>query len=92
MLTEWQYRSICIELGKRGYRSGEPEGITRESSVLWKMVLSELWSDRKNLRHIADDLALPVGEVEMLLSGILPQADRTEASEGGSRPALRVVK
>lgn len=92
MLTEWQYRSICIELGKRGYRSGEPEGITRESSVLWKMVLTELWSDRKNLRHIADDLALPVGEVEMLLSGILPQADRAEASEGGNHPALRVVK
>lgn len=92
MLTEWQYRSICIELGKRGYRSGEPEGITRESSVLWKMVLSELWSDRKNLRHIADDLALPVGEVEMLLSGILPQADRAEASGDGNRPALRVVK
>lgn len=92
MLTEWQYRSICIELGKRGYRSGEPEGITRESSVLWKMVLSELWSDRKNLRHIADDLALPVGEVEMLLSGILPQADRAEASGGGNRPSLRVVK
>lgn len=92
MLTEWQYRSICIELGKRGYRSGEPEGITRESSVLWKMVLTELWSDRKNLRHIADDLALPVGEVEMLLSGILPQADRAGASEGGNHPALRVVK
>ncbi len=92
MLTEWQYRSICIELGKRGYRSGEPEGITRESSVLWNMVLSELWSDRKNLRHIADDLALPVREVEMLLSGILPQADRAESSRNSNHPVLRVVK
>lgn len=91
MLTAWQYRSICIELGKRGYRSGEPEGISREHSVLWKMILSELWSDRRNLQHIADDLALPIGEVEMLLSGILPQADQMEGRDKHERPDLRVV-
>ncbi|MEX1661384.1 helix-turn-helix domain-containing protein [Thioclava sp. 15-R06ZXC-3] len=92
MLTEWQYRSICIELGRRGYRSGEPEGISRESSVLWKMVLSELWSDRKNLQHIANDLSLPAGEVEMLLSGILPRIEQSEFIGENARPALRAVK
>ncbi len=92
MLTEWQYRSICIELGKRGYRSGEPDGIIRESSVLWGKILAELWSDRKNLQNLADDLFLPVGEVEMLLSGILPRAEQSGARNGNERPALRIVE
>jgi len=88
MLTEWQYRSICIELGKRGYRSGEPDGIARESSVVWGKILAELWSDRKNLKDLADDLLLPVGEVEMLLSGILPR----QANPAGKMVSLRVVE
>lgn len=91
LLTEWQYRSICIELGKRGYRSAEPDGIVRETSVLWGKILSELWSDRKNLQNLADDLFLPVSEVEMLLSGILPRTDQSAADNGDKRPALRIV-
>jgi Zn-dependent peptidase ImmA (M78 family) len=35
LLSDWQYKSICIELGKRGYRAGEPGGIDRETSVVW---------------------------------------------------------
>lgn len=93
MLTEWQYRSICIELGKRGYRSGEPDGIARESSVLWRKILAELWSDRKNLKHLAHDLFLPESEVEMLLSGILPQAEHSITGEGKSpHSTLKLVK
>ncbi|MEP2890445.1 helix-turn-helix domain-containing protein [Tateyamaria sp.] len=92
LLTEWQYRSICIELGKRGYRSAEPDGIVRETSVLWGKILSELWSDRKNLKNLADDLFLPVSEVEMLLSGILPRTDQSAAGSGDERPALRIVE
>lgn len=92
MLTEWQYRSICIDLGKRGFRSGEPEGIARESSALWKMVLTELWNERKSLTHLADDLALPVGEVQMLLSGILPLAVPNEKSTSNGQPKLTVVE
>lgn len=92
MLTEWQYRSICIELGKRGYRSGEPDGIVRESSVLWGKILAELWSDRKNLQSLADDLALPLSEVEMLLSGILPRQKKHQINIGELRSKLKLVE
>lgn len=92
LLTEWQYRSICIELGKRGFRSAEPGGITRESSVLWGKILAELWSDRRNLQSLADDLCLPVGEVEMLLSGILPRTQHNDESTKSERPNLRLVE
>ena len=33
-ISEWNYRSLLIELGKRGYRSGEPDGIEREVSTV----------------------------------------------------------
>lgn len=83
LLTEWQYRSICIELGKRGYRNKEPDGIERETSVLWSKVLSELWRDRRSLENIADELSLPRQEVEKLLSGLLPQLDRSISTPSG---------
>jgi len=93
MLTEWQYRSICIELGKRGYRSGEPDGVARENSVLWGKILEHLWSDRKNLQNLANDLFLPLTEVEMLLSGILPQVKHGTAVKRESKEAtLKLVE
>ncbi|NYD84176.1 helix-turn-helix domain-containing protein [Brucella intermedia] len=91
LLTEWQYRSICIELGKRGYRTKEPDGIEREVSVLWSKVLSELWSERKSLADIADELLLPRKEVEKLLFGILPQTNRSTLLVSGS-PKLTIVR
>ena len=30
ILSEWTHRRVCIELGQRGFRSGEPGGMVRE--------------------------------------------------------------
>jgi len=67
LLSDWQYKSICIELGKRGYRSGEPGGIGRETSAVWRKVLIQLWSERTTKNDIADDLHLPLDELEGLI-------------------------
>lgn len=91
MLSEWQYRSICIELGKRGYRTGEPDGIPREVSILWEKVLSALWADRKSLGDIADELLLPRKEVEKLLFGILSQSKHLPPTNA-TQPKLTVVR
>jgi Zn-dependent peptidase ImmA (M78 family)/DNA-binding XRE family transcriptional regulator len=66
-LSDWQYKSICIELGKRGYRAGEPEGIDRETSAVWRKVLSQLWSEKTTKNDIADSLHLPLDELEGLI-------------------------
>ena len=34
LLTEWGYRTACVQLARLGYRSSEPRGIERESSQL----------------------------------------------------------
>lgn len=36
ILSDWQYKSACIELGRRGFRSSEPGGIERETSASGK--------------------------------------------------------
>ncbi|MGK7664250.1 MULTISPECIES: helix-turn-helix domain-containing protein [unclassified Marinovum] len=71
LLTEWQHRTICIQLGKMGYRSGEPEGIVRETSVVWSQILADLWSQRQSKESIAKAVRLPLDEVDGLLSGLL---------------------
>jgi Zn-dependent peptidase ImmA (M78 family)/transcriptional regulator with XRE-family HTH domain len=67
IISEWQYKTLCIELGKRGYRSGEPVGIERETSIVWKKVLSQLWSERVSKNEIARELHIPLDELEGLI-------------------------
>lgn len=89
LLTEWQYKSACIELGRRGYRTGEPNGIERETSAVWKKVLSMLWNERMTKNEIAASLSLPMDELENLIWGLAGPVLQTERNESKSR--LRLV-
>lgn len=88
LLSEWQYKSICVELGKRGFRTGEPEGIERETSVVWKKVLSQLWHERTSKNEIARSLHLPLDELEGLIWGL---AGSVPSSHSPSARHLNVV-
>jgi len=66
-LSPWRYKSIIMELGKWGYRDGEPKGIARETSAIWRKVLTALWSERTTKNDIAKSLHLPVDEIEGLI-------------------------
>lgn len=70
LLSDWQYKSACIELGRRGFRSGEPGGIDRETSRVWQKVLAQLWRERKTKNQIADALHIPLDELEGLIWGL----------------------
>jgi len=70
-LSDWQYKSICIDLSRRGYRSGEPVGIERETSVLWKKVLTILWQERVTRDDIATELGLPRDELDSLIGSLI---------------------
>jgi Zn-dependent peptidase ImmA (M78 family)/transcriptional regulator with XRE-family HTH domain len=67
IVSEWQYKSICIELTKRGYRKSEPIGIDRETSPVWRSILAQLWSERVTKNDIAETLNLPLDELEGLI-------------------------
>jgi len=90
LLSDWQYKSICIKLGRRGYRSAEPIGIQRETSVIWHKVLSQLWLEKTTKNDIARSLNLPLDELEGLIWNLAGVDQRpTIPSTGGG---LRAVK
>ena len=88
ILSDWQYRSMCIELSHRGYRTAEPIGVDRESSVLWKRVLHQLWADRLTKEDIAKGVGIPFDELESLLFGI---TQPTSAEDDTAVKGLRLV-
>jgi Zn-dependent peptidase ImmA (M78 family)/DNA-binding XRE family transcriptional regulator len=67
LMSDWAYRSMCIELGKLGFRSGEPGGVQRETSIVWAKILSALWSKRVTKSDIAKSLNMPHDELENLI-------------------------
>ena len=75
-LTDWTYRSMCIELTQRGYRTSEPDGVEPETSRVWKQVLLELWKEKKTKNYIAERVALPIDEIQKLTFGLVAQATR----------------
>ena len=90
-ISEWNYRSICIELGKRGYRSDEPKGVEREFSKVLSKVLSALWSKRLTKRDIASDLDIPLEEIEALIFGLSPESQKPARMNNTAPSKLRVV-
>ncbi len=74
--TEHQYRSLCIELSKRGYRSSEPVGIKREVSTVWQQVFSSLWRERITKDDVAKELNIPLDELEGLVAHMTASAER----------------
>ena len=91
MLSEWRYKSTCIELSKRGYRSAEPIGIDREVSTVWKKIISNLWSEKESIEKIAKSLNLPIEEMQDLVFGLIPDESSDQQASKKS-PVLRVVK
>lgn len=90
LLTEWQYKSICIDLGRRGYRSGEPDGLEREKSRVWQKVLAQLWSERRTKSDITESLHIPLDELESLIWDLAGPAIRPDNGIVGT--GLRVIK
>lgn len=88
ILSEWQYKSVCIELGKRGYRHAEPQGIEREISVIWRKVLSQLWSERTTKNDIAKSLYLPLDELEGLIWNLAGPDVRPQGHKGWELRAI----
>lgn len=82
-ISDWQYKSACIELGKRGYRSREPDGIEREKSVVWTKIFSQLWSERLTKNDIAAALNLPLDELEGVLWGLAGQSRQSATGSTG---------
>lgn len=92
-MSDWHYRQMCIDLSGRGYRSGEPGGMsTHEMSRVFPQVLKAV-----KAKDIAADLHVPLDEVRALTFGVELHASQAEhgliapQSKVGARYRLRVV-
>lgn len=87
-LSDWQYKSICIDLSRRGYRSGEPGGIERETSVVWRKLLTLLWQEKVTREDIAKELGIPIDELEGLIWSLTASFEKPLPMPGNQ---LRIV-
>lgn len=65
-ISEWNYRTLCIEMAKNGYRTNEPEPMERESSQLLTKVLDYLHTQKLGRGEIAKSLYISVDEINAL--------------------------
>lgn len=92
MLTDWHYRKSCIELTKRGYRTGEPDGIQRETSQLLEKVFRALRAKGISPRRVAEDLHIPVEILNEFAFGLMMTSVQGGSQpHGPSQPRLRLV-
>lgn len=89
VVSDWQNRMFNIQINKRGYRSSEPNPLERETSAVWKQIFAALWKDKISRDKLADELAIPIHELDSLVFGLLTDIGSPEHALPGT---LRVVE
>ncbi|WOH18076.1 ImmA/IrrE family metallo-endopeptidase [Paenarthrobacter sp. GOM3] len=80
--TDWSYRQMCIELTRRGYRSGEPEGMRQETSKVFGFVFPALRKSKGlSLEDVAHGIGVSTSELHGLTFGQALSAVNTTAAE-----------
>lgn len=96
LTSDWHYRSLCIEIARRGFRTQEPEEQERESSVVLQKIMASVYrEDGLSRSGLARELQISPSELDGLLFGLTLTA--LDGSRIGSTPSkkssgLRVVK
>jgi Zn-dependent peptidase ImmA (M78 family)/DNA-binding XRE family transcriptional regulator len=96
LISDWQYKSLCIEIARRGWRVSEPEPIPRETSQVFRKVFAAIRNGGPAARaRFAQDLRLTVEELDSFVYGLVPVA--LDGGGGSSLPpqpggSLRLVK
>lgn len=101
LTTEWINRSLCIQIASAGYRTNEPQSMSRETSQILEKVFKSLREDGVGKSTVAQDLYISPQEIEELTYGLLKLGAVPERSSVTSvagempspvRPTLKVVK
>lgn len=84
LLTDWGYRTICVQLSRLGYRRSEPNGIPRESSQLLSKVFRSVRDDGETPATIAAAIGITSDELHEHVFGLT-----LTTLEGGHRHTVR---
>jgi Zn-dependent peptidase ImmA (M78 family)/transcriptional regulator with XRE-family HTH domain len=96
LLTDWHYRTLNVEMSKRGYRTKEPNPIHRETSQVLNKVFNALRKERVGKEDIADALMIYPKDLDALVFNLamLPEVVVGGGQRSGTDapPDLRLVK
>lgn len=72
LMSEWSYRTACVDLSRLGYRRGEPGGLPKESSQLLTKVLRDLATTGVAIKDVAASIGITPAEVRAYMFGLAP--------------------
>ena len=92
-ISDWNFKSLNIEMGRRGYRSKEPNTSPHEVSHVFEVVLKRLREKAMPISYVANQLSMPVEEVTGMIAGIAKVAilGDGDGNRNGGQGHLRVV-
>ena len=91
LLTEWGYRTACVQLSRLGYRRSEPDGIPRESSQVLAKVFRSLREGGETPATIADAIGISTEELQAHVFGLTLVAVDGGAASSSRRGDLRLL-
>ena len=93
LISDERAKFLYIEMSRQGYLKDEPNPRQRDQSSIWSQILQDLWREKRTIASLAEDLALPVDELEALvLFGGRPSHSQDAITNRSSRPSLVVTK
>jgi Zn-dependent peptidase ImmA (M78 family) len=94
-VSDWQYRTLYVEISKRGYRTNEPAPMKRETSQVLSKVFAILREDGVGKATVAQELCLSSRELDRMMFGLtilgLEGGASDDAPGSPARPKLRIV-
>lgn len=92
MVTDWNYRSLCIQIAQNGYRTTEPNSAPRETSQVLPKIFEAVYEDGLARADVANALCIPQTELEQLLFGLaIATIEGGGKGPGPSRAPLFVI-
>lgn len=70
LVSDWHYRTLCIEIAQRGYRKSEPHEASRETSQILSKVFATLREEGITKIDIAASLNVHADELDQLVFGL----------------------
>jgi len=96
LLSEWEYRTLAVEISRCGYLKKEPKpALQRENSKLLPMIFQALQDDGINKNDIATELGLFVDDIDSLIfypTLIQGGYENNLASQNKDKSHLKIIK
>lgn len=97
LISDWTYRTLCIQIAQEGFRTSEPEAIAHEKSLILEKVFSALREEGLSKNNVADQLAIPTTEINELTFGLMLNVLKGGLAEDSIKektpsPSIRLVK